>query len=825
MKRFLKHNRYELSDRERENIWYTIRRELNPDARTSWFSMRAWRPALAGIATVAALAVLGVWWIDSDQPSQLQTPSDGLLAEAPETRMLEDRPFETKAQGTEAVEELEMVPDETVVAKAPRGALQPAPVADMATEKSVARAKAPAGISFSGRIVDQETGEGLAYASVLIRGTSRGVVADSSGVFHLENLPPGQDLTLVIMMLGYAPFEQLVQIPDEGPFEYAFNLEPVIVETLQAFDVAGASYMVEVKGAVNEHTESSETFEKFSTDSVDDALSKQAGVVMRAGELYVRGGRSGEVSMQIDGVAVSPSPSAEEARRLAKRNLDGLEFGGSVTGGTKPPNGQQVELMYFEHTGVNPFVATEDDSLSTFAVDVDNASWSLVRNYLSRGMLPPKDAIRVEEFVNTFDPGWARHTDDVFRIHSDGAVSRFGEGYHLLRIGVVGKTVEDEDRKAANLIFVIDISGSMNRQNRLGAVKKSLHILLDELGEGDRVGLVVYGSQGEIRLEPTDISRREVIVQAIDGLVTGGSTNVHQGLELAYGLARKYYEPAKVNRLILCSDGVANNGGSTEAEEILSLVRKASDEGITISTIGFGMGNYNDVLMEKLANKGDGNYYYVDGQEEAERIFKENLTGLLQTIAREVKIQVEFDTRVVKRWRLLGYENRDVADRDFRNDAVDAGEVGSGHQVTALYELKLAHPPGGAEEEGPAIRVGTVRVRYEAPAHDTARAGQVREIEQTLLRNQLAGDFASGTVWMRVQTVAAEFAEILRGSYWAKESRLADLVPVADGLAAEMPGDPLVRDLANMIRKAADLQADDLDEPGGESPDPYEKDK
>jgi Ca-activated chloride channel family protein len=818
MKRFLKHDRYELSDRERENIWYTIRRELNPDARTPWFSMRALRPALAGIATVAALAMLGVWWIGSDQPDQLQTPSGGLLAEAPETGMLEDRSFKDKAPGTESFDEVEVAAIEPEVALASRGALEPAPVADMATEKSVARAQAPAGISFSGRIVDQETGEGLAYANVLIRGTSRGVVADSSGVFHLENLPPGQDLTLVIMMLGYAPFEQQVNIPDEGPFEYAFNLEPVIVETLQAFDVAGAEYMVEVKEAVGERPQSQ--------GSLSD---KDLGATgRRENDLLTPKSQAVNTPLRTGGAIHQPAPSAEEALKRAQTGPDGWGSGGSVTGGTKPPNGAQVELMYFEHTGVNPFVATEDDSLSTFAVDVDNASWAMARNYLSRGMLPPKDAIRVEEFVNTFDPGWARHTDEVFRIHSDGSVSRFGDGYHLLRIGLVGKTVKDENRKAANLIFVIDISGSMNRENRLGAVKKSLHILLDELSEGDRVGLVVYGSQGEIRLEPTDISRREVIVQAIDGLVSNGSTNVHEGLELAYGMARKYYEPAKVNRLILCSDGVANNGGSTEAEEILSLVRKASDEGITISTIGFGMGNYNDVLMEKLADKGDGNYYYVDGQEEAERVFKENLTGLLQTIAREVKVQVEFDTRVVKRWRLLGYENRDVADRDFRNDAVDAGEVGSGHQVTALYELKLAHAPQGADEavrEGPPIRVGTVRLRHEAPAHDTARAGQVEEIEQTLLLSQLVGDFASGTVWMRAQMVAAEFAEILRGSYWAKESRLADLVPVADGLAAEMPGDPLIRDLADMIRKATDLQAAEPDAPEVESPDPYEKDE
>jgi len=365
MKRFLKHNRYELSDRERENIWYTIRRELNPDARSPWFSMRPLRPALAGIATVAALAMLGVWWIGSDQPDQLQTPSGGLLAEAPETRMLEDRAFKDKAPETQAVDELDMFPDETVVAQAPREALEPAPAADMAAEKSVARAKAPAGISFSGRIVDQETGEGLAYASVLIRGTSRGVVADSSGVFHLENLPPGQDLTLVIMMLGYAPFEQQVNIPDEGPFEYAFNLEPVIVETLQAFDVAGAEYMVEVKEAIGERPGRQGTL----SDKDLGATGK------RENDLLTPKSQAVNTPLRTGGAIHQAAPSAEEALKRAQTVPDGWASGGSVTGGTKPPNGEQVELMYFEHAGVNPFVATEDDSLSTFAVDVDNASW------------------------------------------------------------------------------------------------------------------------------------------------------------------------------------------------------------------------------------------------------------------------------------------------------------------------------------------------------------------------------------------------------------------------------------------------------------------
>jgi Ca-activated chloride channel family protein len=496
---------------------------------------------------------------------------------------------------------------------------------------------------------------------------------------------------------------------------------------------------------------------------------------------------------------------------------------GSITGGTTPPNGAQVELMYFEGAGVNPFVATEDDALSTFALDVDQASWTMARNYLARGTLPPADAIRVEEFVNAFDAGWPRHADTPFRIHTEGAASRFGDGYHLLRIGLVGQDVDASERRPANLVFVIDVSGSMRRESRLGTVKQALRILLNELREGDRVGIVVYGSRGEVRLPLTDIGQRERIVAAIEALQPTGSTNVAEGLDLAYAMAREGYDAGAVNRLILCSDGVANTGPSTEAGGILERVRRASDEGITLSTIGFGMGNYNDVLMEKLADRGDGNYHYVDRLDEAERVFRENLTGLLQTIAREVKVQVAFDPDQVQRWRLLGYENRDVADRDFRNDAVDAGEVGAGHQVTALYELKLKRSPGGtvpADDDlwpgstaaAASTPVATVRLRHEAPAHDTRRAGQVTEIEQTVPLALFAGDYRSGTPWMRVQTVVAEFAELLRHSYWAREDSFAALVPLADALAAELPGDAQVQDLARMVRQAADIQAGQADD-------------
>jgi Ca-activated chloride channel family protein len=768
MKRFLKKNRYEMTDVEKEQVWQGIRRDAKAGGRSSLFGPVSLRPALTAGLTVVTLAVLGVWWIDSNQPDKIQPAHPGLLAESPipATSADPDAPpqvWEKKEAGTESLEEADLA-----TVRQEKGAPSPAPAEEVARFRSATLPQEAPPAVLSGKIIDPATGQGLPFAIVRIRGTNLSALADSNGVFRFEDLTPGQEMTLVVLMSGYEPFEQTVSVPQQGSLEYALTLDPA--------DPMGT---VPVVAAVDKK-------EIRSREEKDEAGSGRLDQSTPAPETYLRNDAGGTVG---------------KAQLWGEESVSEFGSGGSVTGGTRPPNDEQVELMYFGHVGVNPFVATEEDSLSTFAVDVDNASWTVARNYLSRGVLPPADAIRVEEFVNMFDPGWPRHTDEVFRLHSDGAESRFGDGYHLLRVGVVGKTVADENRKAANLIFVIDISGSMDRENRLGAVKESLRILLNELGEGDRVGLVVYGSRGEIRLEPTDISRREIIMQAIDGLVSNGSTNVYEGLDLAYGLARKHYEPAKVNRLILCSDGVANNGASTEAEKILSLVRKSSDEGITISTIGFGMGNYNDVMMEKLANKGDGNYYYVDQQDEAERVFRENLTGLLQTIAREVKVQVAFDPSVVKRWRLLGYENRDVADRDFRNDAVDAGEVGAGHQVTALYELKLDLSAADAETQA-----GTIRLRHEAPAHDTVKAGQVEEIERPILLGSLTGEFAGGNVWLRTQAVAAEFAEILRESYWAKESRLADLVPVADGLAAEMPGDPAVRDLADMIRQAADLQ-------------------
>jgi Ca-activated chloride channel family protein len=537
--------------------------------------------------------------------------------------------------------------------------------------------------------------------------------------------------------------------------------------------------------------------EKVEQYASDEASARPTPAEIPQDQLHLGGGRRGDVQAQFDGVLAEPAPAIGKVSREADAMHVAPPPASAESGGTANPNDRPYDLVYHEHYGVNPFVAAEDDALSTFAVDVDDASWAVARRYLRDGNLPPREAVRLEEFVNAFDPGWpAVAGGDDFAIRVDGAPSRFGDGYHLLRVGIQGREITAAQRRPADLVFVIDISGSMARENRLGLVKQALRILVDELREGDRVGIVVYGSEARVVLEPVGIERRTAILAAIDGLQTDGATNAEAGLRLAYGLARRGQDSQAINRLILCSDGVANVG-DTGADSILASVRQEADRGIMLTTIGFGMGNYNDVLMEKLADQGDGTYHYVDRIEEAERVFRQNLTGTLQTLGRDAKVQVEFDPSAVDRWRLLGYENRDVADRDFRNDAVDAGEIGSGHTVVALYEVKLTDR--GRDRDA---RLATVRFRWEHPRHDP-RAGKVEEIEQRIDAGDLARKWQDAPPRLRLAGTVAEFAEILRGSFWAQDSALADLVPEADRLARDLEGDAQVVEFRDLVRKAA----------------------
>ena len=495
----------------------------------------------------------------------------------------------------------------------------------------------------------------------------------------------------------------------------------------------------------------------------------------------------------------------ERARRLgscAKREAGPRGYP-MAHGGTTPPNGEAFDGVFFKNYGVNPFVDTEDDHLSTFATDVDTGSYTIVRRFLHDGHLPPEKAVRVEEFVNYFKYDYPAPQEDVFRVYAEAAPWKFGTGRknsYLLRLGLKAMQVSEENRKPAVLTFVIDVSGSMNRENRLGLVKKALRILVERLREEDRIGIAVYGSRGRKVMDHRGLDEKAEILGTIESLHAGGSTYAEEGIRIGYEMAESAYRKGYINRVILCSDGVANVG-QTGADDILEVIKKKAEKGITLSAIGFGMGNYNDVLMERLGDKGNGHYAYIDTIVEAKRIFEDNLTGTLQVVARDVKVQVDFNPKVVRSYRLIGYENRDVPDEKFRDDKYDGGEVGAGHSVTALYELKLWPGKKGT--------VATTYVRYKDA--DTMVATEFNSSIATedfmpLAEKEIDTGFETASSFdFRLATVAAEFAEILRKSYWAKGAKLSDTLHRAQAVLHERPGDADIIELVDLISKANQL--------------------
>jgi Ca-activated chloride channel family protein len=467
----------------------------------------------------------------------------------------------------------------------------------------------------------------------------------------------------------------------------------------------------------------------------------------------------------------------------------------SSTGGNAEPNDRPYGDVFFRAPGTNPFVDADEDRLSTFGLDVDTGSYTVARRYLSEGNLPDPDSVRVEEYVNFFDYGDPAPERGDFALSLEGAPTPFAPSeYRVLRLHVQARSITAEDRKPAALTFVIDVSGSMEMENRLGLVKKSLALMVNQLQPSDRIGLVVFGSDARVVLEPT--SDREAVLRAIHGLATEGATNTEEGLVLGYDMADRAFRPGAINRVILCSDGVANVG-DTGPDSILQRIGREARKGIELTTLGFGMGNYNDTLMEQLADKGDGRYSYIDTLDEARRVLVEELTGTLQTIARDAKAQVEFDPRAVSRWRLLGYENRDIADEKFRDDTVDAGEIGAGHGVTAVYEVKMK--PGVS----PALALAELRLRWKS-----VETGKVDEVSRTLRVVDLAPTWEQAHASLRLAAVAAQFGEILKGSYWAKGETLDQLLPLARKAASDLEGRRRATDvdeLASLISKANQL--------------------
>jgi Ca-activated chloride channel family protein len=449
----------------------------------------------------------------------------------------------------------------------------------------------------------------------------------------------------------------------------------------------------------------------------------------------------------------------------------------------KDAEGAENEDNTFVDYGIRPFVSTATDPLSTFALDVDTASYSIARRWVESGTMPPAESVRLEEFVNSFDYDYAAPQDGL-AVTADGGPSPFTDGNIMVRVGVQAEQVANADRPSASLTFVVDTSGSMDRGDRLALVKTSLERLVVELEGDDQVAIVTYSDNAEVLLPPTSVADEATIIDAIRNLGPNGSTNLEAGLQRGYDLANESFVEGGINRVVLASDGVANVG-LTDPGGLVSLIRGDADRGIQLVTVGVGMGNYNDVTMEQLANDGDGFYAYVNDEIEAEKLFSDDLVSTLLTVAIDGKIQVEFDPGVVDQYRLLGFENRAVLDEDFRNDDVDAGELGAGHQVTALYELTL-HDSVRASD-----RLGTVQLRWEDP--DTGSVVENRlEVTGAVVEERwsdTADDF-------RLAVTVAALAELLRDSPHAGDITLDQVAAEADSLS---PGNGAVAELSSLI--------------------------
>jgi len=440
-----------------------------------------------------------------------------------------------------------------------------------------------------------------------------------------------------------------------------------------------------------------------------------------------------------------------------------------VTRFAVPPVMVAVDPGHEKYDGkdVSPVRLAAAEPVSTFSVDVDTGAYANTRRFLNQGAMPPQDAVRTEEMINYFRYDYPRPKDrsQPFTVTTDVAKTPWNAGSYLMRIGLRGYDIDSNKRPPANLVFLMDVSGSMNSPDKLPLVKTALAGLAGELAPQDRVSIVVYAGAAGLVLEPTNDTAR--IRRALESLEAGGSTAGGAGLELAYRIAEDNFIMDGVNRVILATDGDFNVGVS-DTKALIELIENKRDSGITLTTLGFGQGNYNEAMMEQVANKGNGNYAYIDSALEAKKVLGEEMSSTLFTIAKDLKIQVEFNPAVIAQYRLIGYENRALREEDFDNDRVDAGDIGAGHQVTAIYEVVPVGSKGwiaprkyqDRPNTAAATRLGeaaTIKLRYKMPDGDASNLIE-RVVPSAALKAAAAphGDFAFAAA-------VAAFGQVLRG--------------------------------------------------------------
>ena len=450
-------------------------------------------------------------------------------------------------------------------------------------------------------------------------------------------------------------------------------------------------------------------------------------------------------------------------------------------------NRQNFNTEAYDRVVDNPFLRAIQNPLSTFSIDVDTAAYANLRRFLSSGALPPKDSVRIEEMVNYFAYSYSPpKNSDPFSAQVEVASAPWKPEHRLVKVGLKGREIAQDKRPPSNLVFLIDVSGSMQPPNKLPLIKRGLPLLVEKLTENDRVAIVVYAGASGLVLPSTTCDHKAKILTALENLEAGGSTNGGSGIQLAYDTAIANFIKGGTNRVILATDGDFNVGVTNQGE-LTRLIEEKAKSGVFLSVLGFGMGNYKDSTLEKLADKGNGNYAYVDSLQEARKVLVEEMGGTLITIAKDVKIQVEFNPALVGAYRLIGYENRILRAEDFNDDTKDAGEIGAGHTVTALYEVVPAGKEGAlpgidalkyqkpveATRESRSGELLTLKLRYKEPDGATSKLMQVAVTDRGIAWAQASRDF-------KFASAVAAFGMILRDSPYKGNATLGSVLELAE---------------------------------------------
>lgn len=479
--------------------------------------------------------------------------------------------------------------------------------------------------------------------------------------------------------------------------------------------------------------------------------------------------------------------NATSPRSMEKGAEDQMQFYSAVAD-EEPVMGGKNNTEEYDKIQENTFKGVAQTPVSTFSIDVDNASYSNIRRYLEMDAMPPVGAVRIEEMINYFDYDYPQpQGTDPFSINTEISTAPWNTDHHLIHIGLQGKDLAYDDLKSSNLVFLIDASGSMSDENKLPLLKKSLKLLLTELGDNDRVAIVAYAGAAGLVLPSTPASQHETILNALDGVNSGGSTAGGEGIELAYKIAKENLISDGNNRVILATDGDFNVGTSSSSE-LVSLIEEKRKNAIYLTICGFGMGNYKDGRMEQISNAGNGNYFYIDNIREAKKVFVTQMRANMFTIAKDVKIQIEFNPKTVKAYRLIGYENRLLAKEDFDDDTKDAGELGAGHTVTAIYEVILSDSKSkqviakaadlkyqNKTVSGNSSDLMTVKFRYKPIKSD-----QSILLEDVLNKSALI-DLENSSDNYRFSAAVAGFGMLLRDSEFKGSSTYDNMSSLAKG--------------------------------------------